>query len=104
MHKNGTVIENARYSVNAKPFGLLVAAAVSQFLANCVTSPPKGSPAEIGMCHGANSCRALGKCGGKGSSCAGKNACKGHGWIKLTRGECETAKGRFSTEWDDDHG
>ncbi len=88
--------------MNKPEFCALVAAAVAQLVAGCVTtSPPKGSPSEIGMCHGANTCRGQGACGGKGSSCAGRNACKGQGWVKLTRSECDASKGRFGTDWED---
>ena len=46
------------------------------------------------QCGGINACKGQGECGGKGHSCAGKNACKCEGWVKkATEAECTTAGG-----------
>lgn len=80
-------------------FGTLLLAGIAQLTSNCVTPAPVGSPEELGMCHGANSCQGKAHCGGaKGSSCRGANACRGKGWVALTRAECTKLGGRFSTD------
>lgn len=48
-----------------------------------------------GECHGVNTCKGTGECGGKGNGCAGKNSCKGTGWKTMTKADCEKAKGTF---------
>lgn len=53
----------------------------------------KGEPK--GECHGINSCKGQGACGGKGTSCAGTNECKGKGWLETTKAECDAKKGTF---------
>lgn len=59
----------------------------------------ESADAAKGECHGVNSCKGTGECGGSdGSSCAGTNSCKGKGWITLTKAECAKRKGKFSAE------
>lgn len=48
-----------------------------------------------GECHGVNSCKGTGDCGGKGHGCGGKNACKGMGWKDMTHKECKKLDGKF---------
>ena len=76
----------------------LVAAAVSGLLltSGCA-STGSGSSAEstVGQCHGVNSCKGTGDCGGKDYSCAGKNSCKGKGWKKMTQSDCDEKGGTF---------
>jgi len=49
----------------------------------------------VGKCHGINSCKGTGACGGKSHGCAGQNSCKGKGWIKVTKNECSEKGGTF---------
>lgn len=51
-----------------------------------------------GECHGVNSCKGKGDCGGKGYACAGKNACKGKGWKKLAKKECMSSGGKYKAQ------
>jgi len=46
-------------------------------------------------CHGINSCKGKGECGGPGYECAGNNSCKGQGWLTKTKAECLKAGGKF---------
>lgn len=48
-----------------------------------------------GECHGINSCKGTGDCGGKGYSCAGNNSCKGKGWLSMTKENCDKKGGKF---------
>jgi len=48
-------------------------------------------------CYGVNACKGTGDCGGTGYSCAGKNACKAQGFIKLPSDICtRIADGRLT--------
>ncbi len=65
---------------------------------NTPTQDAKMKSADMGECHGINSCKGTGACGGKGHSCAGKNSCKGKGWLKLSKADCTAKKGKFKAE------
>ena len=71
---------------------ILLGAALSGLLlgvTSCSTTPS----GPVGKCHGMNSCKGTGDCGGKGSTCAGQNQCKGKGWKKMSKSECEEEAG-----------
>jgi hypothetical protein len=80
---------------------LLVSAALSgMFLAatvatTAIAAEGTAGAAVQGECHGMNSCKGTGECGGKGHACHGKNECKGQGWVKKSKAECEEAGGEF---------
>ena len=40
-------------------------------------------------------CKGKGACGGVGHECAAGNACKGQGWLSLTKPDCDAKKGTF---------
>lgn len=61
--------------------------------ADSVTPDKKSTP--MGECHGVNSCKGTGQCGGQNHSCAGLNECKGKGWISMTEKECSSKKGKW---------
>ena len=46
-------------------------------------------------CEGVNQCKSHSACKTLFSECAGKNACKGKGFLMLTPEECEAAKARM---------
>lgn len=62
-------------------------------------TPPADKAAVMGECHGINSCKGKGQCGGgtTGHQCGGQNACKGQGWIKMTKKNCDAKKGKWET-------
>lgn len=83
--------------------------AAALFLGGCKdkkTEPPDPDPNgttvatdEQVKCFGINECSGQSVCAvnkpelGIEHSCAGENTCKGKGWIKVARSECETKKG-----------
>jgi hypothetical protein len=83
--------------------------AAALFVTGCKgkgTEIPEGTDAgadanadEQVKCFGINSCKGESVCAvnkpelGIEHSCAGENDCKGKGWIKVTRGECESQDG-----------
>jgi hypothetical protein len=87
-----------------KKKSVLLGAAVSSliFAAGCATdgmqkdamNKTSGKQA-MGECHGVNSCKGTGDCGGKGHMCAGKNSCKGKGWKKMSKSDCMEKGGEF---------
>jgi hypothetical protein len=76
----------------------VTAALAGLMLAGCATS--KATTADktstvTGECHGINSCKGTGDCGGVGTSCAGTNSCKGKGWVKMSKADCDAKGGTF---------
>ena len=62
-------------------------------------TPPAATPkATKGECHGVNSCKGQGECGGPKWDCAGNNSCKGQGWITLTASDCAKKGGTFKAD------
>ncbi len=78
---------------------LLVGAALAGLLMTtegCASGGQSSSKvANKGECHGVNSCKGKGACGGVGHSCGGKNECKGKGWLKMSEAECSEAGGTY---------
>jgi hypothetical protein len=81
--------------------GTFLAAAATLVIATQVrageekkTHEPPKKPGK-GECHGVNSCKGKGECGGPGWDCAGNNACKGQGWITTTASDCKKKGGKF---------
>ena len=73
----------------------LIGAALLGLVATGCSSTSGGGAKVLGECHGINSCKGSGDCGGKGHGCAGKNSCKGNGWKKLSKSECKEKGGKF---------
>jgi uncharacterized membrane protein len=46
-------------------------------------------------CEGVNQCKSHSACKTRLNECAGKNSCKGKGFLMLTPEECEAAKARM---------
>ena len=71
-----------------KTFQKQLVSAMISGLALTVVGAPQAHAADAATtdekqyeCHGVNSCKGKGECGGKGHSCAGSNSCKGQGFI-----------------------
>ena len=74
----------------------LMAAAVTGF--GQTSSAAHGEEGEA-HCYGVNKCKGTGDCGGKGSSCAGTNACKAQGFISMDEDDCLRLEGgRLTSE------
>jgi hypothetical protein len=49
-------------------------------------------------CEGVNACKGTSACATAENSCAGQNQCKGHGFLQLTKAECDAAKAKLEKE------
>ena len=49
-------------------------------------------------CEGVNSCKGTSACATAQNACAGQNTCKGHGFLQLTKAECDAAKAKLEKE------
>ena len=77
---------------------LLASAAAGLLVAAGSLVVPATAWAEEVECHGVNTCKGTGACGGKGHTCAGQNACKGQGWIKMDKDACLKQGGKLTAE------
>ena len=74
-------------------------AAASMFLGACkkdggTVDPASAGPDDLVKCQGVNACKAESDCGVKGAhGCAGQNECKGKGWIKVSKSDCDAQGG-----------
>lgn len=78
--------------------------AAALFLGGCKDKPPTQNPSAAAVdeqvkCFGINDCAGQSVCAvnkpelGIEHVCAGENECKGKGWIKVSRSECEAEDG-----------
>ena len=99
-------------TTNSKQFmSAFALSAAALFLGACKDQPPPETPEptsdpavtaggdEQVKCFGINNCSGQSVCAvnkpelGIEHSCAGENDCKGKGWIKVSRSECESQSG-----------
>ena len=50
------------------------------------------------QCEGVNSCKGTSACASAENSCKGTNSCAGHGWLEMTKAECDAAKAKMENE------
>jgi uncharacterized membrane protein len=81
-----------------KKSALLASAAAGLLVAAATFVAPTAALAEDVECHGVNTCKGTGACGGKGHSCAGQNTCKGQGWVKLDKDACLKQGGKLTAD------
>ena len=77
--------------------GMMIAASVAGMFATGaarVASAADKKGEEI-TCAGINACKGHGSCHGAGHACAGKNGCKGQGNTRTTKADCEAKGGKI---------
>lgn len=89
---------NKTLLISAAFAGLMAAKTVHAEDKKVEAKAPTAAAEPTGECHGVNSCKHNGECGGKEHQCAGKNSCKGKGWKKMTEAQCKDAKGKFKAD------
>ena len=96
--------------MNKRNLVLAATALAGLALTGCSTmaNDSAGQASETVMCHGVNSCKGHGQCGGKVDacsgkngcestlSCAGKNSCKGKGLLKMSKKDCKSKGGKIA--------
>ncbi len=76
-----------------KTTGIALAMTAATLFAIAPISAQAGSHA--GKCMGANSCKGQSSCKTATSSCKGLNSCKGHGFLEMSKMQCDEAGGEF---------
>ncbi|RYZ72109.1 MAG: hypothetical protein EOP09_03695 [Proteobacteria bacterium] len=82
---------------------ILGAAAAGIMAASQASAAPGEKAADMGECHGINSCKGKGQCGSSQATvggdskheCGGRNECKGKGWVRMSKKVCDTKKGKW---------
>ena len=83
-----------------KKMFILSAAAAGILAASTAGAAPGEKASDMGECHGINSCKGKGQCGGGTAGeakheCGGSNECKGKGWLRMSKKVCDTKKGKW---------
>jgi hypothetical protein len=81
--------------VTSKSGATLAAAAATLFLAGA-TMTTVAHAVDEGKCVGVNACKGQSACKSASNACKGLNACKGQGFSAMTKGQCASAKGKFT--------
>ena len=77
---------------------LLATAAAALFsTANIATAADEAAPAQV-KCSGVNACKGMSECGTASNACKGQNSCKGHGWMNMSKADCDAKGGKVVTE------
>jgi uncharacterized membrane protein len=58
---------------------------------------PTANAADEGKvkCEGVNACKGQSACSTATNACAGQNTCKGHGYLLLSKADCDAAKAKM---------
>ena len=70
-----------------KTTGTAIAVAAAALLASAPMATHAGST--VGKCMGVNACKGQSACKTASSSCKGLNSCKGHGFLEMTKEQCD---------------
>lgn len=81
----------------SKISGAAIATAAALLLGSMSTTVSAAEDAKV-KCEGVNACKGKSACATATSSCAGQNSCKGHGYLMLTKAECDAAKAKMKQE------
>jgi len=76
---------------------LLATAAAALFsTANIATAADEAAPAQV-KCSGVNACKSMSECASASNACKGQNSCKGHGWMSMSKADCDAKGGKVVT-------
>jgi hypothetical protein len=79
--------------------GAALATAAALLFGSAVVQTASAEEAKI-HCDGVNSCKGTSACATASNACHGQNECKGHGFLELTKAECDAAKAKLDAEKD----
>lgn len=74
---------------------LLAVGAAALILAGCASSGSNTASSEAKVhCAGLNSCKGTSDCKTAENACKGQNVCKGHGFLAMTKADCDAKGGK----------
>jgi hypothetical protein len=78
----------------SKISGAAVATAAALLFGSVTTTVSAADEAKV-KCEGVNGCKGTSACATATNSCQGQNSCKGHGYLLLSKAECDAAKAKM---------
>lgn len=75
----------------SKISGAAIATAAALLFGTVSANVASAEEAKV-KCEGVNGCKGKSACATATNSCQGQNSCKGHGYLLLTKAECDAAK------------
>ncbi len=82
---------------STKVSGAAIATAAAMLFGTLTAVPVSADDAKV-KCEGVNSCKGKSACATAQNSCQGQNSCKGHGYLTLSKAECDAAKAKMEAE------
>lgn len=79
--------------MNKKLSGAALATAAALMFSTAPLSVASADEAKV-KCEGVNACKGSSACKTANSACKGQNSCKGHGYVEMTKAECDAAKAK----------
>ncbi len=74
--------------------GAAIATAAALLLGSMSTTVSAAEEAKV-KCEGVNACKGKSACATATNSCAGQNSCKGHGYLMMSKADCDAAKAKM---------
>lgn len=76
---------------------LLATAAAALFSSVDISAATDTTTAEV-KCAGVNACKGTSECASASNACKGQNSCKGHGWMHMSKADCDAKGGKVMAE------
>jgi hypothetical protein len=83
---------------STKASGAAIATAAALLFGTLTAVPASAADDAKVKCEGVNACKGKSACSTAQNACQGQNSCKGHGYLTLTKAECDAAKAKMETE------
>jgi hypothetical protein len=80
-----------------KASGAAIATAAAMLFSTVAVTTAHAEDAKV-KCEGVNSCKGTSACATAQNSCQGQNSCKGHGYLLLSKADCDAAKAKMQSE------
>lgn len=81
----------------SKISGAAIATAAALLFGSVTTTVSAAEDAKV-KCEGVNACKGKSACATATNACAGQNSCKGHGYLLLSKSECDAAKAKMKED------
>jgi uncharacterized membrane protein len=73
---------------------LATAAAALFGMSNIVAAADMETSAAQMKCSGVNACKGMSECASASNACKGQNSCKAHGWMNMSKADCDAKGGK----------
>lgn len=77
---------------------LLATAAAALFSTASISAATDAATTAEVKCSGVNACKGQSECASASNACKGQNSCKGHGWMHMSKADCDAKGGKVMAE------